>query len=66
LAWAILALTSYRHSRPDVQDTIGAISRRLIALLQENVVGFDGSTLAVSLIALEAIGNGRHAFEVPA
>lgn len=66
LAWAILALTSYRHGRADVQNSIEASSRRLIALLQTNVTGFDGSTLAVSLIALEAIGNGRHVFEVPA
>jgi len=66
LAWAILALTSYRHVRADMQESISAIARRLIALLEKNVTGFDGTTLAVSLMALEAIGNGRHVFEVPA
>lgn len=65
LAWAILTLTSYRHDRPDVQDSMNAIGRRLIALLQKNVTGDESSTLAVSLMALEAIGNGRHVFEVP-
>lgn len=66
LAWAILTLTSYRHGRPDVQDSMSAIGRRLIALLQKNVTGDESSTLAVSFMALEAIGNRRHVFEVPA
>lgn len=66
LAWGILALTSYRQGHPDVQDRIRPASRRLIALLQRNVTGDESSTLAVSLMALEAIGNGRHVFEVPA
>ncbi len=66
LAWAILALTSYRHGRADVQDSISGIARRLIALLQKNVTGEESSTLAVSLMAIEAIGSGQHVFEVPA
>lgn len=65
LAWALLALTSYRHGRADVQDSIPTIARRLIALLQKNVMGFDSSTLALTLIALKAIGDGRHVFAVP-
>lgn len=66
LAWGILALTSYRQGRADVEDRIRTISRRLIALLQTDVTGEESSTLAVSLMALDAIGNGRHVFEVPA
>lgn len=65
LAWGVLALTSYRHGRPDLQARIRDIGRRLIALLQKNIAGDDSSTLAVSLIALESIGNEPHVFEVP-
>ena len=63
LAWGILGLTAYRNISGEVDEILGRATKELIALLEKPGNTDDLCTIAVSVLALEAV-DGDHVFEV--
>ena len=65
LAWGILAITAFREISPEAKESLYGRVKELIHLTEQSAEVVDNSTLAVCVLALEAIA-GDNVFEVRA
>ena len=63
LAWGILALTAYHKRNSEAADALPCATDALNAAIGKGTNGLDTSTLAICLLALEAV-QGHNVFEV--
>jgi hypothetical protein len=55
LAWGILALTAYRKKNSEANDALPCATDALIAAILKDTSALDTSTLAICLLAIEAV-----------
>jgi hypothetical protein len=63
LVWGILALTAYGQRNSEANDALPRATDALIAAIGKDTSALDTSTLAICLLALEAV-EGHNVFEV--
>ena len=61
VAWALLAIASYREEIPMASGSLSAVAEQLIRLVSDQLMELDTCTLAVSALALDAV-SGRNPF----
>jgi hypothetical protein len=63
VAWALLAIASYREEIPIASRSLAAVAEQLIRLVSDQLMELDRCTLAVRALALDAV-RGRNPFLV--
>jgi hypothetical protein len=63
MAWGILAIAAYRDASPEVRESLHGRAEELIHLTEQTAEVVDNATLAICVLALEAI-TGDNVLEV--
>jgi len=65
MAWGILAIAAYRDASPEARESLHGRAEELIHMTEQVAEVVDNATLAVCVLALEAISDDN-VFEVRA